>query len=1015
LELSFQIYSRHLLCLCVKHCGVQVEADIERCQEFLRLHRAAAGARPRAPLLLAHHRRLSQLLCTSQPCTGRRPVCPAQSSSPAPASAARLRSPWLSTPWPAAAGSPAGADLAPAPAPERGAGHTPEPVYGVQEPRGSAAEPDTPQDGSPLARLTAEAPGGWASAHRPSHGCVLAGAAGLGLGLGLGRGAPAADLLEPPSTAPSEAGDLAALGPGFDRGPARASEQALRSPAYAPAASRPAGGASLGPEDTLAMASAALIGMESAGEAAGPEELREASPRPGARDVGSSDAGGAEPYSCAASEASTLARRSSPARRGASAAGCRWLSPAAPPAAPAGGGPDHLADPAEDPGPSRMRRRLSPMEPLAAPAGAGGAGISVGVRGLSLLVDALAAPAGAGPIEVDTSLLYSAGSAPCSAPASAPQSPRSGPGSAPGSPLPGPVLPSPALEAALASPCESPCSSGRDLRAGSDGAANGALLPRAAERPAGAPAAASGTLHAAWLAHLGARRRAAHAGPAHALACGSGTPPAERPLRPGHGDAWVAAAGPCARGQAASSAPGANQESGEGRRQRAVAKQASQEGDARCRAGGRPRLLGAPPRSVSAPRERLTCLQIPQAHDGATGPEVALRRVPASPARARRAPARDEALWAGLFPAPHPGSPAERGQLRTGSAAARPRPGPGSEAARAARLAALARPRTSAWAAAAAVRRQGDAEALAECSFAPRTGRPPAARPGGLPAAERLLLQAASRAQQARSPRSAPVLGGRSHDRRQGLHLRSHAGTSGASVDARCSPCPCRQLRHRLQWVQPSFSVGVLDLREDLWKKPICAAAVGARARGAGAPRAGRVHVRAAADRARGRGRLHAAAAAPGRAAARQAVRPARRGVAGQPRRRMPLLIRSSAWAGCSGAPRVARRGGQPAAMVHAAAAQRAAPKRGCGAPRGVPRLTRGCCSGASGAAQRAVQRIQRPTPPGTCDRSRGRRHAAASGRRRHGMPVDAEARGVQGAERPPRTERASRRPSAHP
>jgi len=713
---------------------------------------------------VAHHRRRSRLLCTSQPCTGRRPVCPAQSSSPAPASAARLRSPWLSVPWPAAAGSPAGADLAPAPAPERGAGHNPEPVCGVQESRGPGAEPDTPQDGSPLARLTAEAPGGWASAHRPSHGSVLAGAAGLGLGLGLGQGAPAADLLEPPSTAPSEAGDLAALGPGFDRGPARASEQAPRSPACAPAASRPAGGAALGPEDTLAMASAALIGMESAGEAAGPEGLRGASPRPGARDAGTSDAGAAEPYSCAASEASTLAPRSSPARRGASAAGCGWLSPAAPPAAPAGGGPDHLADPAEHPSPSRMRRRLSPMEPLAAPAGAGGAGFSLGVRGLSSLVDALAAPVGAGPIEVDTSLLYSAGSAPCSAPcsapASAPQSPRSGLGSAPGSPLPGPVLSSPALEAALASPCESPCSSGRELRAGSDGAANGALLPRAAERPAGAPAAASGTLHAAWLAHLGARRRPAHAGPANAPACGSGTPPAERVLRPGHGDAWAAAAGPCARGQAASSAPGADQESGEGRRQRAVAKQASHEGDALFRAGGRPRLLGAPPPSVSAPRERLTCQQCPQAHDGATRPEVALRRANASPARARRAPGSDEALWAGLFPAPHPDSPAERGRLCAGGAAARPRPGSGSEAARAARLAALARPRTSAWAAAAAVRRQGDAEALAECSFAPRTGRPPAARPGGLPAAERLLLQAASRAQQTRSPLSTPVLWG---------------------------------------------------------------------------------------------------------------------------------------------------------------------------------------------------------------------------------------------------------------
>jgi len=137
---------------------------------------------------------------------------------------------------------------------------------------------------------------------------------------------------------------------------------------------------------------------------------------------------------------------------------------------------------------------------------------------------------------------------------------------------------------------------------------------------------------------------------------------------------------------------------------------------------------------------------------------VALRRAPASPGRARRAPASGEALWAGLFSAPHPDSPAERDQLRGGSTAAGPKRGPGADAARAARLAALARPRTSAWAAAAAVRRQGDAEALAECSFAPRTGRPPAARAGGLPAAERLMLQAASRAQQARLPRSTPVL-----------------------------------------------------------------------------------------------------------------------------------------------------------------------------------------------------------------------------------------------------------------
>lgn len=45
------LYSRCLYCCCIKVCSMQVEADIERCQEFLRLHRAAAGAAPLSLLI----------------------------------------------------------------------------------------------------------------------------------------------------------------------------------------------------------------------------------------------------------------------------------------------------------------------------------------------------------------------------------------------------------------------------------------------------------------------------------------------------------------------------------------------------------------------------------------------------------------------------------------------------------------------------------------------------------------------------------------------------------------------------------------------------------------------------------------------------------------------------------------------------------------------------------------------------------------------------------------------------
>lgn len=50
----------------------------------------------------------------------------------------------------------------------------------------------------------------------------------------------------------------------------------------------------------------------------------------------------------------------------------------------------------------------------------------------------------------------------------------------------------------------------------------------------------------------------------------------------------------------------------------------------------------------------------------------------------------------------------------------------------------------------AARKREGDGEALRECSFVPRTGRAPAHGARGLPAPERLLHQHASKAQQAR-------------------------------------------------------------------------------------------------------------------------------------------------------------------------------------------------------------------------------------------------------------------------
>ena len=236
--------------------------------------------------------------------------------------------------------------------------------------------------------------------------------------LGLRRLADAGALLEPPSAAPSEAGEpwvaRQQAGPGLGAPPAR-----LRM-----SASPASGGQGL---------EAALgHGLPSCGSSGG-----------------ASSGGGwatpaepyAEPYSCAASDAGTLWGPGSPAQglhtlathQHEALAGfqadalCQVWSTAA-----AAGGGAPLAKPG-----SRGRACESPCSAGGEAASSDGPPCgdrSAGRLRLSLL-EALQAPPGSGPIEVDTALLYSGGdaSAPCSAPGSLPGSPRGHPG-LPGSP-----------------------------------------------------------------------------------------------------------------------------------------------------------------------------------------------------------------------------------------------------------------------------------------------------------------------------------------------------------------------------------------------------------------------------------------------------------------------------------------------------------------------------------------------------------------------------------------------------
>ncbi|KAK9839459.1 hypothetical protein WJX81_003613 [Elliptochloris bilobata] len=131
---------------------------------------------------------------------------------------------------------------------------------------------------------------------------------------------------------------------------------------------------------------------------------------------------------------------------------------------------------------------------------------------------------------------------------------------------------------------------------------------------------------------------------------------------------------------------------------------------------------GHPLRSASAPRER------PRQH--VTKPQ-AFQLSTADPRRAR----------------PELPAAVAEGRWRW-DPKAKPGPRPYAAVERAARLARLAQPRTALWELCAARKREGNGEALRECSFAPRTGRAPAHCVGGLPAPERLLHQHASKAQQ---------------------------------------------------------------------------------------------------------------------------------------------------------------------------------------------------------------------------------------------------------------------------
>ena len=216
-------------------------------------------------------------------------------------------------------------------------------------------------------------------------------------------------LLEPPSTAPSEAGEpwvaRQQAGPGSDAPPAR-----LRMLA-SPAPGSQGCGAALG------------RGPPSCGSSGGPS---------GSGGWGTPAEPYSEPYSCAASDAGTLWGPRSPAQNlRASAARhherlagfepdslCQVWSPAA---AAVGGAP--LAKPGSSGGASESP--CSAGDEAASPDRQPCGDRSTGRRRLSLL-EALQAPPGSGPIEVDTVLLYSGGDG--SATSSLPGSPRIHPG-----------------------------------------------------------------------------------------------------------------------------------------------------------------------------------------------------------------------------------------------------------------------------------------------------------------------------------------------------------------------------------------------------------------------------------------------------------------------------------------------------------------------------------------------------------------------------------------------------------
>lgn len=275
--------------------------------------------------------------------------------------------------------------------------------------------------------------------------------------LGLRQLGDAGELLEPPSAAPSEAGEpwvaRQQAGPGSGA-PARL--RVLTSPAS-------------GSQGCVA---ALGRGPPSCGSSGGPG---------GSGGWGTPAEPYSEPYSCAASDAGTLWGSRSPAQASTAhqhegLAGfkpdalCQVWSPAA-----AAGGGARLAKPGSSGGEceSPCSAGGEAASPDRQPCGDRGAGR----RRLSLL-KALQAPPGSGPIEVDTALLYSGGdgSAPSSLPgsprihpgllgsptslrpASLPASPRPGSaltGSPPGSPITSPVGLAPASP--TCSPCTEDC------------------------------------------------------------------------------------------------------------------------------------------------------------------------------------------------------------------------------------------------------------------------------------------------------------------------------------------------------------------------------------------------------------------------------------------------------------------------------------------------------------------------------------------------------------------------------